>query len=171
MVLSDYSKGIITPELISVIKEAAGTRPILVDPKVEHFKSYAGLTLLTPNCDEASLATGIEITDKQTLLKAGKAILNELGCESVLITRGESGMSLFEIGRQTHIPTVAREVFDVSGAGDTVVSVMALAIASGADHREAAVLANLSAGIVVGKVGTATVTPGELTAAIKERLR
>ncbi len=172
VVVSDYSKGLVTEELMEGLKELARQRhkPIVVDPKVEHFHYYHGVELVTPNNLEASRASGVEIRDEETLHRAGRILLDSLGSEAVLITRGEQGMSLFEKDRDTHIPTVAREVYDVSGAGDTVVGVMALALSAGADYREAAVLANMAAGIVVGKVGTAVVHPEELLDVIKERL-
>ncbi len=172
VVVSDYSKGLVTEELMEGLKELARQRqkPIVVDPKVEHFHYYHGVELVTPNNLEASRASGVEIRDEETLHQAGRILLDSLGSKAVLITRGEQGMSLFEKDRDTHIPTVAREVYDVSGAGDTVVGVMALALSAGADYREAAVLANMAAGIVVGKVGTAVVHPEELLDVIKERL-
>ncbi|MCK4738563.1 MAG: D-glycero-beta-D-manno-heptose-7-phosphate kinase [Deltaproteobacteria bacterium] len=178
IVISDYAKGLITEELVWLITElATGSRrsgkpkPVLVDPKVENFDSYGGTTFVTPNNLEASQASGIEIKDSETLQMAGKLLMGSLGSEALLITRGEHGMSLFEEGSETHIPTVAREVYDVSGAGDTVMGVLALSLASGASYKEAAVLANLAAGIVVGKVGTATVEPKELLLAVQERLK
>ena len=117
----------------------------------------------------------MDIDGPDSLKKAGEALLKRLGCEALLITRGERGMSLFEAdeahNRQTDIPTVAQEVFDVSGAGDTVIAVLALAIASGASYREAAVLANFAAGVVVGKIGTATLTEDELMSAVTAGLK
>ncbi len=172
VVVSDYSKGLVTEELMEGVKELAGAmgKSVVVDPKVEHFHYYQGAELVTPNNLEAARASGVEIRDEETLREAGQTILERFGCRAVLITRGEQGMSLFEKDRDTHIPTVAREVYDVSGAGDTVVGVMALALSAGADYREAAVLSNMAAGIVVGKVGTAVVHPEELLEVIKERL-
>jgi len=157
VVISDYAKGLISAPLVEQVVdicEKAG-KPVAVDPKVEHFGYYKGATIVTPNNLEASMASGIEITDDRTLSMAGQALFRSLNCEALLITRGEHGMSLFEAGSRTHIPTVAKEVFDVSGAGDTVISTLALAIAAGANFKEAAVLANFAAGVVVGKVGTA----------------
>ena len=173
VVISDYSKGLITEGLVAETSRVCRSlgKPLVVDPKVEHFDYYRGVTLVTPNNLEASLASGVEITDDESLHKAGEFLLARLGCEGLLITRGEHGMSLFEKGHSTHIPTVAKEVFDVSGAGDTVVGVMALALASGADFKEAAVLANFAAGVVVGKIGTATLTQAELLAAVSPGLR
>jgi D-beta-D-heptose 7-phosphate kinase/D-beta-D-heptose 1-phosphate adenosyltransferase len=173
VVISDYAKGLITQQLVeeaNAVCQSLG-RQIAVDPKVEHFDYYKGVTIVTPNNLEASQASGVEITDDETLHRAGEVLFNRLGCQALLITRGENGMSLFEPSSETHIPTVAKEVFDVSGAGDTVIGTLALALASGADFREAAVLANFAAGVVVGKVGTATLSPEELHEAASKGLR
>lgn len=173
VVISDYAKGLITQQLVeetNAICLALG-KPVAVDPKVEHFDYYKKVTIVTPNNLEASQASGVEITDDNTLHRAGEVLFNRLGCQALLITRGENGMSLFEPDSETHIPTVAKEVFDVSGAGDTVISTLALALASGASFREAAVLANFAAGVVVGKVGTATVSPEELYEAAAKGLK
>lgn len=173
IVISDYAKGVISEELIEEVITIAKKkgRPVAVDPKVGHFDYYKYATIVTPNNDEASQASGVDIENNSSLLRAGEVLLNKLGSDAVLITRGEHGMSLFENGGGiTHIPTVAKEVYDVSGAGDTVIGTVALAIASGADFKEAAVMSNFAAGIVVGKVGTATVTPKELKGAMEDRL-
>ncbi len=161
LVISDYDKGVVTESLIKgAINRAKELKiKVIVDPKISHFSYYKGVTLITPNHLEASECSGIEIEDEETLLKAGWTILNKLDCESVLITRGEQGMSLFEkTGEVSHIPAAAKNVFDVTGAGDTVVSVLSLALSTGAGLKDSAVLANHAAGIVVGIVGTATVT-------------
>jgi D-beta-D-heptose 7-phosphate kinase/D-beta-D-heptose 1-phosphate adenosyltransferase len=173
VVVSDYSKGLISEELMEVVMEITGRlkRPLVVDPAVEHFDYYSGATLVTPNNKEAGLASGIEIKDTESLKRTGEILRARLCCEALLITRGEHGMSLFEADSETHIPTVAKEVYDVSGAGDTVVGVMSLSLAAGASFKEAAVLANLAAGIVVGKVGTATVRPAELLQAVQLSLK
>lgn len=174
IVISDYSKGVISDELVKeviTIARKSGT-PVAVDPKVSHFDFYKYATIVTPNNDEASDASGVDIKDNASLLRAGEVLLNKLGSDAILITRGEHGMSLFENTDEiTNIPTVAKEVYDVSGAGDTVIGTVSLAIASGASFKEAAVLSNFAAGIVVGKIGTATVTPEELKIAIKEGLK
>lgn len=172
VVISDYAKGLVTRELVEETVDAAKAsgKPVAVDPKVEHFDMYRGVTIVTPNNLEASIASGIEIEDGESLSRAGTELTRSLGCEALLVTRGEHGMCLFEGGSEVHIPTMAREVYDVSGAGDTVMGVLALALASGADFREAAVLANFAAGVVVGKIGTATVTPEELTKAASDGL-
>jgi rfaE bifunctional protein kinase chain/domain len=171
MIISDYSKGVVTRRLINGLVKIAGERgiPIAVDPKVGHFSYYKNVTVVTPNNLEASQAAGFEITDDATLAAAGKKIIDKLKCDAVLITRGEQGMSLFEKDKMpVHIPTVAKEVYDVTGAGDTVIAVFTLALAAGAGMREAAVIANHAAGIVVGEVGTATVKPEQLAKAIRE---
>jgi len=165
IVLSDYSKGVVTKDLVRDIVKLARKKGIIVsvDPKVNHFGIYSGVTILTPNTKEASIGAKIEIEDDESLLKAGALLLKRLKCNAVLVTRGEHGMSLFERGgRVTHIPTMAQEVFDVTGAGDTVISTLTLAMAAGAGMVDAARLSNYAAGIVVGVVGTATVKPDEL---------
>lgn len=172
VVISDYAKGLITERLMTdttALCRKAGV-PVVVDPKMEHFDFYRGVSVVTPNNLEASIASGIDIVDERSLHRAGEVLLNRLGCRALLITRGENGMSLFENTTDTHIPTVAQEVYDVSGAGDTVIGVLALALAAGAGFREAAVLANFAAGVVVGKVGTATCTPEELKGAVSRGL-
>ncbi len=165
IVLSDYCKGVVTKELVRDIVKLAKKNDVIVsvDPKVSHFGMYSGVTILTPNINEASIGSRMEIDDQPSLLKAGALLLKRLKCRAVLITRGEHGMSLFEQGgRTTHIPTVAREVYDVTGAGDTVISALTLAMAAGANMVDAAGISNYAAGIVVGVVGTATVKPEEL---------
>ncbi|MDE2491557.1 MAG: D-glycero-beta-D-manno-heptose-7-phosphate kinase [Elusimicrobia bacterium] len=166
VILSDYGKGVIGPRLLSAAIPAARRRgiPITVDPKPEHFRRYRGVTCVTPNTSEAWACMRREPkTGEEPLLALGREILKVLDSRSVLITRGPDGMSLFEPrGRVVNIPTVAREVFDVSGAGDTVISTLTLALAAGAPLPRAAVLSNHAAGIVVGKLGTATTTPDEI---------
>jgi len=164
VIVSDYKKGMISSELISDIVKKTKSRDmfIAVDPKVGHFDFYKGVSLITPNLMEASSGSNTEIRDDNTLLKAGRSLIKKLSCKAVLITRGEQGMSLFEKNKVTHIPTVARKVYDVTGAGDTVISAFTLASSSGANMEEAAVIANHAAGIVVGEVGTAVATPEQL---------
>ncbi|HBO84523.1 MAG TPA: D-glycero-beta-D-manno-heptose-7-phosphate kinase [Deltaproteobacteria bacterium] len=174
LLVSDYAKGVVSEELFDELVSLARKKRkiITVDPKVRHFDFYKNVTIVTPNNDEASRASGVEIKDNASLLRAGEILLNRLGSDAMLITRGEHGMSLFEKdGSITHIPTVAKEVYDVTGAGDTVISVLALTLAAGATFKEAAVISNFAAGIVVGKLGTATVTPKELKDALKEGLK
>lgn len=171
LAISDYAKGVVTEKLLSVVLPAAikAGIPIVVDPKVSHLSLYKGVTLITPNNLEASQASGIEIEDETTLSIAGKQLLDQTGAEAVLITRGEQGMSLFKRdGTITHIPTKAKEVYDVTGAGDTVLSTLALAVAVGAPLASAARLANLAAGIVVGIVGTAAIKKEVLQKALSE---
>jgi D-beta-D-heptose 7-phosphate kinase/D-beta-D-heptose 1-phosphate adenosyltransferase len=165
LVVSDYDKGVITAGLLRSLLPPARRRrlPVLVDPKVRHLSLYKGATLVTPNQREAEEAVGFPFRGPGDLEKAGPILLRRLACQAVLVTRGEHGMSLFERGRPTvHIPTAAREVFDVTGAGDSVVATLALALAAGAKLPEAAALANLAAGVVVGKLGTAVASPAEV---------
>ncbi len=170
VVIADYGKGVVTEELVKAVTQIAKQekKPVLLDPKIGRFHLYRDVTLVAPNSQEASLAAGIEIVDGRSLKEVGAKLLDRFNCEVVLITQGEHGMALFERGRKKKFPvqTTAREVFDVTGAGDTVIGVMALVLAAGASYSEAAVVANYAAGIVVGKVGTATVTPEELKEAI-----
>ncbi len=168
IVISDYAKGVVTaPVMRAVVRMASERRiPVIVDPKVEHFSRYHGVTMLTPNQREAMLAAGVwppSTTNPELIEQAGRTIQNQQQCDAVLITQGENGMSLFEVDQETrHIQTTAKPVFDVTGAGDTVVATLALTLSAGASFYEAAVLATRAAGIVVGKVGTATVSPREL---------
>ncbi|MBI4313388.1 MAG: D-glycero-beta-D-manno-heptose-7-phosphate kinase [Candidatus Omnitrophica bacterium] len=165
VIIEDYGKGTITsPLLQSVIRAAKKMRRVIaVDPKEEHIHYYRGVTALTPNRAEAAQAARVPITDEASLVKAGRRLMQKLKPEALLITLGEDGMRLFEkSGRMTRIPTVAREVFDVSGAGDTVIATFTLLKSAGASTVEAAQLANAAAGVVVAKVGTATCTPDEL---------
>lgn len=173
VVVSDYGKGLLTPGLLALTLTAARARGLIVclDPKMRNFAHYQPVTVITPNNQEAADASGIPIEDEQSLTEAGRKLLGSIDARAVLITRGEEGMALFTGGGSdgsevTHIPTVAREVYDVTGAGDTVIAMLALALASGASLEEAAVLANHGAGVVVGKVGTASVTCEELLATI-----
>ena len=167
VIIEDYGKGTVTRQLLeSVIPAARQRRKIItVDPKEEHFDLYHRVTALTPNRAEAGAAVGRELESNADVGRAGKELLRRLECEAILLTLGEDGMRLFErSGRHTNIPTVAQEVFDVAGAGDTVIAVFTLALASGATMVDAARCANHAAGIVVGKVGTGVVTPRELRA-------
>ncbi|HTY46023.1 MAG TPA: D-glycero-beta-D-manno-heptose-7-phosphate kinase [Patescibacteria group bacterium] len=180
VIIEDYGKGVINPELLKGLIDFVHARKkaVTVDPKEDHFQYYRGVTTITPNRKELENAirnlkikdttnrfrvnTDRLFTDKDIELAAGQ-IMSYLGLESILVTLGEQGMRLFENnGRITHIPTVAQEVFDVSGAGDTVVATFTLAAACGATKLEAAHLANFAAGIVVSKVGTAVTNPQEL---------
>jgi rfaE bifunctional protein kinase chain/domain len=169
LVVSDYQKGVVSPGLMRTVLAQARRRriPVLVDPKVRHLALYRGATVVTPNQLEAEQATGIRITGTAELQAAGARLLTSLRCAAALITRGEHGMSLFRPkARPLHIPTAAREVFDVTGAGDTVIATLGLALGAGAPLPQAAALANVAAGVVVGKLGTATATPEEILAAL-----
>lgn len=169
VVVSDYGKGAIDAALLTLLAELRSQRRFLylIDPKRRNFAHYRGASLVKPNLEEAALATGIEIRQDQDLRKAGEQLIHLWQAEAVLVSRGEEGMSLFKsTGPPQHIPATAREVFDVTGAGDTVLATCALALGAGATLEEATVIANHAAGIVVGKIGTATVTPRELQAAL-----
>ncbi len=167
VVVSDYNKGLLVPGVLARALLEARKRGLTVclDPKLRNFAYYEPVTVITPNNQEAATAAGIDIEDEQSLIEAGRRILDSIDCQGVLVTRGEEGMTLFTDGGEvTHIPTVAREVYDVTGAGDTVIATLALALASGAGLAEGAILANHAAGVVVGKLGTATVSREELMA-------
>ncbi|TLY25108.1 MAG: hypothetical protein E6K66_04160 [Nitrospirae bacterium] len=169
LVVSDYAKGVVSATLMSELTRLAALRgiPLVVDPKVEHFSYYKGATVITPNHLEATQAAGVHGDDDQASNEAGATIRQRLGCQAVLITRGEKGMSLYEgEGVSWHIPTQARQVYDVTGAGDTVIGTLALALSTGASMRDAATLANYAAGIVVGMVGTATLSAQQLSEAL-----
>ena len=165
LVISDYGKGVINARLLEVVVPLARARGVVtvVDPKINHFDLYRQVSVLTPNHREAMAAWGRPIRGEADVAAAGRHLLDRLKLQAVLVTRGERGMSLYEgNGRVSQIPAVAKEVFDVTGAGDTVVGSMALALASRATMVEAAQVANHAAGVVVGKRGTATVSLTEL---------
>ncbi len=167
VVIEDYGKGLITRRLLEEVIPAVRRRGtvVTVDPKEEHVELYRGVTALTPNRAEAGRMVGRELARDADVAWAGKEMLRRLRCEAALITLGEDGMWLFERGgRETRIPTVAQEVFDVAGAGDTVIAAFTLGLAAGMRLAEAARLANVAAGIVVGKLGVAVATPEELRA-------
>ncbi|WP_207477548.1 D-glycero-beta-D-manno-heptose-7-phosphate kinase [Arenibaculum pallidiluteum] len=170
--LSDYGKGVLTPRLIAAVMEAAAQAgvPVIVDPKGRDFARYRGAALLTPNRAELAHATGLPTRTDEEVVAAARRVLAECGVAAVLVTRSEDGMTLVTAaGEVEHIQAQAREVFDVSGAGDTVVALLSAAIAAGAPAAAAARLANLGGGIVVGKVGTAVVRPDELMQALVDR--
>lgn len=171
VIVSDYDKGVVNRTLLGEVLPAAKRSgiPVLLDPKVHHADYYKPITLITPNHREAELLSGMTIENDSQLEAAGRMLLEKFDCPYVLITRGEEGMSLFFPGGSHHLPTFAREVFDVTGAGDTVIATLAVAQAGGATVEEAAILANHAAGLAVGKVGTATVSPGELLADFDSR--
>ncbi len=164
ILVSDYQKGAVTRRTMAQLVACghANGMPVIVDPKVPHIDYYTGATLVTPNQVEAESATNIRITTNDDARRAAAALRQRLDVESVVITRGEHGMWVSQSGVDGHLPAVAREVADVTGAGDTVIAVLALAIAAGATLAEAARLANQAAGVVVGKFGAATVTTQEI---------
>jgi len=168
LVVSDYGKGAIGPDLLGALAEAWGRAPFtwVLDPKRVNFAHYRRASLVKPNREEAAAASGVEIRDAGTLREAGSRLLERWEAGAVLISRGEEGMALFKPGAHgvvvEEFPTVAREVFDVTGAGDTVLATCALALGAGGTLEEATVLANHAAGLVVGKIGTATVGADEL---------
>ena len=169
IVVSDYLKGVLTPEVLTAVCQAGRQLaiPVVVDPKGNDYGKYRGATLLTPNRKEAEIASGVAIGDLESLERAAGGLLHGLELDALLITRSEAGMSLFQrLGESVHIPTVAREVFDVTGAGDTVISVLSLGLACGLSLPEAAWIANVAAGIAVGKLGTSTVSPQEIVAEV-----
>jgi D-beta-D-heptose 7-phosphate kinase/D-beta-D-heptose 1-phosphate adenosyltransferase len=167
LVISDYNKGVVTRSLLNGIRKVIAGRPIFtcVDPKQRDFSMYQGFDIITPNHYEAGYAVGEEMQNGQDHIRVGMKLLQQYDFKALLMTRGEEGMSLFERNgriKHTAFPAEAREVFDVTGAGDTVIGVLALSMAAGASFREAAYLANHAAGIVVSKAGTATATQDEL---------
>jgi D-glycero-beta-D-manno-heptose-7-phosphate kinase len=166
-VVSDYDKGVITSRILAEVLPFAYERlPVLVDPKLRNFSFYQPVTLVTPNHHEALRITNTEDDSNDGLHEAAKSIQEKLGCDAVLITRGDRGMMLLKRDEQpAYVKTAAREVYDVTGAGDTVIASLAAGLAAGASMIEAATLANQAAGIVVGKVGTATANADELRSA------
>ena len=168
MIISDYAKGALSaPLVVDLIQEARQAKKFLaVDPKSGDFSVYRGASIVTPNKKEAVRASGVEIVDEASFIQAGEKLLEVTASDYLLITRGEEGMTLFDGKEHSHIPTVAREVFDVSGAGDTVIASLTLAVAAGASIRDAAILANHAAGVAVGKVGTAAASGEEILSSI-----
>jgi rfaE bifunctional protein kinase chain/domain len=171
IIISDYGKGMINGGLLQKVIALAKDNDLFVgvDPKETHFMSYRKVSVITPNHHEASFVFGKRIKDEQSLEEVGWGLLERLDVDSLLITRGEKGMSLFEKNHTlTHFPTVAKEVYDVTGAGDTVISAFTCAKAAGADFKEAALLSNHAAGIAVGELGTAQVTKEQLMEDLKD---
>ena len=168
LVLSDYAKGALDdPGPLIAAARAAGV-PVLVDPKGTDFSRYRGATLLTPNFHEFEAVVGACSTEAE-LVERGEQLMIDLGLQALLVTRGEQGMTLLRPGEEElHLPARAREVFDVTGAGDTVIAVLAGSVAAGASLPEAVALANIAASIVVGKLGTATVSGPELRRAVQQ---
>jgi len=169
IIISDYCKGVITKRFIPELLEITDSkRFIAIDPKIGHFGYYKGVNLITPNINEASSGSGIEITDKRSLVMAGRRLMERLHCNAIIITRGEEGMTLFEDnGRVTHIPTSAKEVYDVTGAGDTVIATFTLSHCAGASLIDSAIYANYAAGVVVGEVGTTVINIDKLISSVK----
>ena len=174
VVIADYAKGVVSPELVQGVVALCANRgknpvPVLVDPKMLDFSAYRGVDVIKPNHKEAAQAARVIINNNEDLRMAAEQLLQDVQCNAVLVTRGEEGMSLFEKGKKyTHIPTVARQVYDVSGAGDTVMAVLAICLAIKDDLVSAAYMSNFAAGVVVGKVGVSTVTRDELRVAIQK---
>ncbi len=170
VIFSDYGKGVLSPPLLDALLPELSRRgiPTAVDPKEEQFFRYKGVTVITPNLNEAAQAWGRRIRNDVELAEAGFGLREKLASRSVLITRGEGGMSLFDEEGHTHIPTKAREVYDVTGAGDTVVATMGVALAARAPLAEACVLANHAAGLVVAHLGTAAATADDLIASLED---
>jgi len=165
VILSDYGKGVLTPDFIRQLIERLQGSIIAVDPKPEHTEAYRGATVITPNLLEASAMAGMEnINDNNHVEDIAKVLHEKLKLEYVLITRSEKGMTLFDGKQSHHIPTAARDVFDVTGAGDTVIAVFTACLARGDNALSAAQTANRAAGVVVGKVGTATANWAEIVA-------
>lgn len=169
MVVSDYGKGVVNKELmrgIMALRDASQSKPrVLVDPKTPNYPLYEGVHILTPNAKETGEAVSMPTGNREEILAAGRAILAKLRSDHLLTTLGSSGMALFLTpGTVWHIPTTARKVFDVTGAGDTVMGTLALSLAAGVDLLDACMLANYAAGMVVADVGASTVTPKALQA-------
>ncbi|MEJ2299479.1 MAG: bifunctional D-glycero-beta-D-manno-heptose-7-phosphate kinase/D-glycero-beta-D-manno-heptose 1-phosphate adenylyltransferase HldE, partial [Woeseiaceae bacterium] len=169
VVLSDYGKGALSDVQAMIAACRAAGIPVLVDPKGTDFGKYRGASLLTPNQGEFEAVAGTAASDDDLVARA-RAMMDELALDALLVTRSEKGMLLVESeGEPLFLSTQAREVYDVTGAGDTVIATLAAALASGQELASAAALANLAAGLVVRKIGVATVTPGELSAALHQR--
>jgi len=171
IVISDYNKGVVSRDLVQGIRKIVEGSDVFLclDPKQNNFSIYRGVHLITPNHYEVQRAAGIEMTGVDDIRKVSESILKKFAFPAMLVTRGEEGMSLFENGRKithTHFPAQAKEVYDVTGAGDTVIGILALGLAAKASIKEATCLANLAAGIVVEKIGTATVSQKELIDAL-----
>jgi D-beta-D-heptose 7-phosphate kinase/D-beta-D-heptose 1-phosphate adenosyltransferase len=172
IVVSDYAKGVISAPVVARALEHAKRRkvPVLVDPKGKDFRRYAGAAVLTPNAGELAAASGMPVGSDDTVVAAANAVIEQAGVGAIVATRGAAGMSVIEKGRPSvHLKVRAREVFDVSGAGDTVVATLAAALATGASLVQAAELANVAAGIVVGKIGTAVASQAEVLEALYAR--
>jgi len=173
VIISDYGKGVITRSLLEKVIKVCLEKNIFVavDPKETHFLNYTKVSLITPNHHEAGFAYGRRIHNEKDLLEVGRGLLEKLQAKAILITRGPQGMSLFQRDAEpTHIPTFARQVYDVTGAGDTVIATFVSAVCAGADMIEAAVIANAAAGYTVGEIGTATITAPQLHLEVKRNI-
>lgn len=175
VIVSDYAKGVVNEQLMIRLHQLLARirgrdkfrLPLIVDPKPMNLHRFVGATIITPNHHEVEKMSGMMVVDEQSLLAAARQIREEIDCRAVLVTRGEAGMALLQDDDTlVTIPTMAKEVYDVTGAGDTVAATLALGLAAGCSMREAAVLANHAAGIVVGKIGTASVSSRELQEAL-----
>lgn len=166
LVFSDYDKGVLQASLVSQLTEAAQGRVITADPKPRNMGLFRNASLITPNKKEAEGAVGFPLTSEDAVQRAAEQLTRSLSLQAALITRGEEGMSLYDGLTHSTIPTRAKQVFDVTGAGDTVISVATLALCAGASQLEAATLANIAAGITVAHVGVHTVSPEELLQAV-----
>jgi rfaE bifunctional protein kinase chain/domain len=163
VVISDYGKGLIVPALIATLRAFKRRAILTADPKPENIAAFEGVDCIAPNASEAERASGIAVRSEADLAKAARELMRRTKAKHVLITRGEHGMTLFgQVGRPLWVPAMARQVYDVSGAGDTVMSTLTLALAAGAPIERAVTLANVAAGVVVEKLGTATATPEEI---------
>ena len=174
VIVSDYGKGVINQSLLEKLMSVCLQKNIFVavDPKETHFNNYQRVSLITPNHHEAGFAYGRRIHNEKDLLEVGKGLLKRLQAKSILITRGPDGMSLFtEDSEPTHIPTFAKKVYDVTGAGDTVIAVFVAATCAGADLVESAIVANAGAGLTVGEIGTATVTSDDLRQELEHNIK
>ena len=173
LVCSDYAKGVCTPEVLraTCVQAHAAAKPIIVDPKVSDVILYRGATVLTPNLSEVEHASGMALKSEVDIERAARDLLRRSEAEALLVTRGKDGMTLVREGHSpVHIPAQAREVFDVTGAGDTAVATFSMALLSGLTLPEAAHVANTAAGLVVGKMGTAVVSLNELQAALRREM-
>lgn len=173
VLISDYAKGVLTTRVLNEVISNCNThqKPVLVDPKGKDFGKYRGATIITANKKEAAMAAGTDINSEDELVQVGRKMLRDLKLRAALITRGKEGMSLFVKDESPlHIPAQVKEVYDVSGAGDTVLAVLGLGIACGCSYADASYLANMAAGFVVGKIGTATITQDELMEVVAKRI-
>lgn len=173
IILSDYGKGFISREFMdrfmAMVEESEHRPLVLVDPKTVNYDLYTGVDLLTPNTKEAGEGAGLPVTGQDTVIRAGRALFERLQCKNLLITMGGDGMALFQgVDDVSHIPTFARKVFDVTGAGDTVIATVALALSAGIELLTACTLANYAAGVVVAQVGAATASIEDLNEAVDE---